>query len=170
MTLCDGRTWLDEHWDDPVPSHEEKAGFAHRHEITTKQVNHVLSGVFGAYCMWLVGWLVGLFLQEGGVRCSISPAFVSVATRVGHVECLAWDECTRSKGMLHVTGNGQRSMSGPRPGHSRCLKLLALFFDPVDECDLVATFAEELLSAPAQPSHMGKASTQSSLCLSGCRG
>lgn len=34
----DGRTWLDEHWDDPVPTPEEKAGFAHRHEITTKQV------------------------------------------------------------------------------------------------------------------------------------
>ncbi|CAN0475912.1 unnamed protein product, partial [Hapterophycus canaliculatus] len=32
------RTWLDQHWDDPVPSHEEKAGFAYRHDITTKQV------------------------------------------------------------------------------------------------------------------------------------
>eukprot|EP00903_Cladosiphon_okamuranus_P007131 g6928.t1 len=34
------RTWLDEHWDDPVPTHEEKAGFAQRHEITTKQVEN----------------------------------------------------------------------------------------------------------------------------------
>lgn len=32
------RTWLDRHWDDPVPTHEEKTGFAERHGITTKQV------------------------------------------------------------------------------------------------------------------------------------
>ncbi|CAM9729394.1 unnamed protein product [Laminaria digitata] len=34
------RTWLDQHWDDPVPTHEEKAGFAQRHDITTKQVEN----------------------------------------------------------------------------------------------------------------------------------
>lgn len=34
------RTWLDKHWDDPVPTHEEKVGFAQRHSITTKQVSH----------------------------------------------------------------------------------------------------------------------------------
>ncbi|CAN0211439.1 unnamed protein product [Ascophyllum nodosum] len=34
------RTWLDRHWDDPVPTHEEKTGFAERHGITTKQVEN----------------------------------------------------------------------------------------------------------------------------------
>lgn len=34
------RTWLDRHWDDPVPTHEEKTGFAERHDITTKQVEN----------------------------------------------------------------------------------------------------------------------------------
>ncbi|CAM9221779.1 unnamed protein product [Ectocarpus sp. 4 AP-2014] len=34
------RTWLDQHWDDPVPTHEEKTSFAVKHDITTKQVEN----------------------------------------------------------------------------------------------------------------------------------